>query len=130
MARTSSDAGMPGRDDPARAREAARLEALSHLLDDAFRVPGTRLRFGLDGLLGLVPGVGDAATGALSAYLVLGAWRLGVPGGVLARMIANVAIDTVLGTIPVLGDLLDFGFKANRRNMALLRRHLDARRAG
>ena len=112
------------------ARELARLQRLARVLDDWIRVPGTNLRIGLDGLVGLIPGAGDAATGALAAYLVIRAADLGAPPSLLARMAGNVGLDLAAGAIPVLGDLFDVGFKANRRNVELLRRHLegDARR--
>lgn len=103
------------------------LDRLTYWLDDRFRVPGTGFRVGLDGLVGLVPGVGDVATNALTAYIVYRAWRLGIPRSVLLRMLGNLGIDTVVGIVPVAGDLLDFGFKANRRNVRLLRRHLGER---
>jgi Domain of unknown function (DUF4112) len=104
-----------------------RLERLAYWLDDRFRVPGTSFRIGLDGLVGLVPGVGDVVTNALTAYIVYEAWRLGIPKRVLLRMLANLGIDTLVGIVPVAGDLLDLGFKANRRNIRLLRRHLRER---
>src|SRR3546814_752680 len=103
------------------------IERLASWLDDRFRVPGTNIRFGLDALIGLVPGVGDSATFLVSAWLIVRARSLGLPGGVVARMALNVAIDLVIGTIPLLGDLFDLGFKANRRNVALVRRHLERR---
>ncbi len=103
------------------------LDRLAYWLDDRFRVPGTGFRVGLDGLVGLVPGVGDVATNAVTAYIVYRAWRLGIPKPVLLRMLANLGIDTVVGIVPVAGDLLDLGFKANRRNVRLLRRHLGER---
>lgn len=99
------------------------IERLGGWLDDRFRIPGTRFRVGLDGLLGLVPGVGDAATGLLGAYIVGRVWQAGVPKHVLLRMGGNVLLDTLLGSIPLVGDLFDFGFKANRRNIDLLLRH-------
>lgn len=103
------------------------LDRLAYWLDDRFRVPGTGFRVGLDGLVGLVPGVGDVATNAVTAYIVYRAWRLGIPKSVLLRMLANLGIDTVVGIVPVAGDLLDLGFKANRRNVRLLRQHLGER---
>ena len=104
-----------------------RLERLAFWLDERFRIPGTNWRIGLDGLLGLVPGIGDSATALLSLYLVLEAKRLGVPNGVILRMLANVGLDAAVGSVPLLGDLFDVAFKANRRNMRLLRRHLGRR---
>jgi hypothetical protein len=100
------------------------LELLAHWLDSRFRIPGTRIRFGLDSLLGLVPGVGDAATTLPAAYMLYRAHRLGVPRSMLARMGWNVAMDLAVGAIPVVGDLFDLGFKANRRNVELLRQHV------
>jgi hypothetical protein len=102
----------------------ARARTLTRLLDSAARVPGTSFRFGLDPLLGLVPGAGDVAGAVLSGYVVILASRLGAPKTVIVRMLANVAIDTVGGTIPVVGDLFDAGWKSNTRNLALLERHL------
>jgi hypothetical protein len=106
-----------------RARTLRRLERLARLLDSEFRVPGTRFRFGVDGLIGLAPGVGDAVGLALSSYIVMEAWRLGVPPQVLVRMIANIVIDSAVGAVPIAGDLFDFVWKANRRNVDLLLRH-------
>lgn len=103
--------------------EEAQTERLARLLDSQFRVPGTRLRFGIDGVLGLLPGVGDAAGLALSSMVIVQAVRLGARGATVARMVLNVAIDTVLGAVPVLGSVFDFAFKANNRNVALLQRH-------
>ena len=116
-----------GRDAETAQQQIARLETLAHLLDDVFRVPGTRLRFGLDGVIGLIPGVGDAATGALAAYLAVRARAIGLPPSVVLRMAANVGVDLAVGSIPVAGDLFDFGFKANRRNVDLLKRELAKR---
>ena len=101
----------------------ARTRRLARLLDSRFRVPGTDLRFGVDGVLGLVPGVGDAAGLALSTYVIVQAVGLGARGATVGRMVANVALDAVFGTIPVLGWAFDFWFKANDRNIALLERH-------
>lgn len=93
------------------------------LLDSAFRVPGTRIRFGLDAIVGLLPGLGDLATPAFALLLLLHAFRMRLPSIVQARMVLNAALDVVLGLVPVLGDLADVGFKANLRNLALLERH-------
>jgi hypothetical protein len=92
-------------------------------LDNAFRVPGTQIRFGLDPILGLVPGIGDLATPVLSVLLLVHGARVRVPKIVLARMVLNTLIDFVVGAIPVLGDLFDFGWKSNVWNLALLERH-------
>ena len=98
----------------------ARLRWLARLMDARFVLPGTRFRFGLDAVVGLAPGVGDAALGALSLYFVWEARKLGAPPALLARMLGNVAIDVAGGAVPVLGDLFDAAFKANLRNVALL----------
>lgn len=102
------------------------LDMLSHLLDDFLRIPGTNIRFGLDGVIGLVPGIGDVLGALASWIIILAAWLRGVPRLTLARMLANVAIETVIGTIPVLGDAFDIVWKANRRNFALLERATNA----
>ena len=97
-----------------------RLRTIATVLDDAVRVPGTNIRFGLDALLGLMPGAGDAVTGAVAAYGIVLAARLGAPPVVIARMAMNVLIDVATGTIPVLGDIFDVGWKSNRKNVRLL----------
>jgi hypothetical protein len=89
-------------------------------MDDAVRVPGTNFRFGLDALIGLIPGAGDVAGGITTAYTILAAQQMGVPKPVLLRMVWNVLVDTVVGSVPLLGDLFDIGFKANRRNVQLV----------
>jgi hypothetical protein len=101
-----------------------RHRALSRIFDQAFRVPGTRWRFGLDALLGLFPGIGDLIGAAFAGYGILLARGMGVPASVQLRMIANVAIDSTLGSVPIAGDLFDAAFKAHRRNHALLKRWL------
>lgn len=103
----------------------ARLEALAKVMDSAFKIPGTEVRMGFDALLGLVPVVGDAIAGAISSYLIWEANKLGVPKLVLGRMVANTAIDTALGSIPFVGDMFDVAYRANSKNVALLRRHLE-----
>lgn len=115
---------MPRRIDPREAAALARLDRLAWLLDTSIVIPGTRWRFGVDPLLGLIPGAGDIAGAALSGYIVFEAWRLGVSPAVLARMIVNVAADTLVGAVPIAGDVFDAWWKANRRNVDLLRRHL------
>lgn len=102
-----------------------RYRRLAQVLDAAVRVPGTRARVGLDFLLGLVPGAGDLAAGALGAYGLWAAQSLGAPASVVLRMAGNLALDTVVGSVPLLGDLFDLGFKSNLRNLALLDRWLD-----
>lgn len=102
------------------------LRRLAGLLDSALPVPGTRWRIGLDGLIGLVPGIGDLAGAALSSYILMKAIRLGVPVGVVLRMLFNILLEMTLGAIPLIGDLFDFGFKANLRNIRLIERHVDA----
>lgn len=106
----------------ARLRQA---RAIARLLDTAIPIPGTSMRLGIDPLLGLVPGLGDVAGAAMSGYVVLTAVRLGAPRFLVARMVGNVALDTLVGTVPLLGDLFDAGWKANTRNVALLDRHLE-----
>lgn len=101
-----------------------RLQELADLLDASFQVPGTSWRFGLDPLLGLIPGVGDAVSGVASLYIVFQSWRLGVGMGTLMRMLGNMLVDTVVGAIPLLGDVLDFAMKPNQRNLQLLRKEL------
>ena len=115
--------------DHAASREAslARLDALSRLFDVAFIIPGTNVRFGIEALLRLIPGIGDAAASALSCYLLYEAHRLGVPSRVFARMLLNVAVEGVIGAVPVAGDAFDVVFRANRRNMRLLRDYFDGR---
>ena len=97
-----------------------RARSIARLLDTAVRIPGTNIRFGLDAVLGLIPGVGDFAGAALSGYVLLTAARAGAPTTLLARMLANVGLDALVGAVPVLGDLFDVAFKANARNAALL----------
>ncbi len=99
-----------------------RLRTLSRVLDDLVRIPGTRFRFGLDPIIGLVPGLGDAAGAVFSGLILLAGVRLGAPPVVLLRMAGNIALDAIVGAVPLLGDVFDFGFKANRRNLALLER--------
>lgn len=116
----------------AEAEEAAlvlqRMRALAQVMDTAFRIPGTNFRFGWDAILGFIPGVGDLATGIVSASIVGYALKLGVRKRTAARMLANLGVDVAVGAVPLLGDMFDAGFKANIRNVALLEREL-ARRA-
>ncbi len=114
-----------GQAESASARE---LRRLAWLLDESVPLPGG-YRIGLDGIVGLIPGIGDAAGLAASSYILLRARHFGVPRIVMTRMLGNVLLDFVVGAIPVLGDLFDFGFKANRRNIGLMQQYLaDERR--
>ncbi len=101
-----------------------RIRGLSRLLDNSFSIPGTRYRFGIDPILGLLPGGGDFASFLISAYIIWEAARLGAPQETLVRMLSNVLFDTVAGTVPVVGDFLDVTWKANSKNVALLEDHL------
>ena len=103
----------------------ARLDAIAKLLDVAFIVPGTKFRYGIDGLIGLIPVVGDIITTAISLWLVREARALGAPWHITARMLANVAVDGVVGLVPVAGDAFDVMFRANVRNVRMLKRWLD-----
>jgi len=105
------------------ARTLAALRKWSVLLDSAFRVPGTRMTFGLDPILGLIPGLGDLTTPLFAGLVLLHAVRMKIPRVVQLRMVLNAAIDLVIGLIPVAGDLFDFGWKANVKNLVLLERH-------
>ena len=99
-------------------------ERLVTLLDDRFRIPGTDFRFGLDPIIGLLfPGIGDVVTGAGSVGLLALALRRGVPSAVLFRMILNILVDVVAGSLPVVGDIFDAAYKSNRRNLELIREH-------
>jgi hypothetical protein len=101
------------------------LDYIAALLDDIWRIPGTKIRFGLDALIGWVPGIGDAMAGIASFLIVFAAWRRGVQSITLARMIANVLLETTLGAIPVAGDVFHVFWKANRRNYRLLIREKE-----
>lgn len=106
-----------------------RLARFAWLLDSSIPLPFGR-SIGLDGIIGLIPGLGDAVGAALSSIIIFAAWRSGAPGAVLLRMTGNVAVESLVGTIPLLGDLFDFAFKANQRNVKLLQRcEHDARGA-
>lgn len=102
-----------------------RAERLSRLLDTAVGIPGTRIRLGLDALIGLVPGIGDAIGLMLGGWFLLEGARAGASGTTLLRMAGNLAVDALVGVVPLLGDVLDIAFKANRRNAKLLIEHLD-----
>lgn len=117
--------GMPFGGPLTREQRFARLEALAKLMDVAFVVPGTKVRYGIDGLIGLVPVIGDILTTAISLWIVREARSLGAPRHLVARMLGNVAIDGVVGIVPFAGDAFDVMFRANMRNMRLLKRWMD-----
>lgn len=128
MARRTK-AGRPRGGAPAaahpRAADLAQLDDLADLLDSRFRVPVVGWRFGLDGLLGLIPGIGDVASLGPAAYIVWQARRMGASNATIGRMAANAGIDFVVGGVPVIGDVFDVAFKSNRRNIALLREEIE-----
>jgi Domain of unknown function (DUF4112) len=111
-------------DRASRQRRLARIDSLATLLDSALVVPGTNIRFGLDAIVGLVPGIGDFLMSLVSLYIVHEARQLGAPTHLLVRMFVNIAIDGIVGSAPVAGDIFDVMWRANRRNMALLHNHL------
>ena len=100
-----------------------RMRGLARLMDTALRLPGTRISLGADSVLGLIPGIGDFAGAAVSLFIVNEARRLGVPNDKLAKMLVNVGVDTVAGSVPLFGDVFDVYFKSNRRNLALVLDH-------
>jgi Domain of unknown function (DUF4112) len=100
------------------------LDLYAHLLDDWFRIPGTPIRIGLDGLIGLVPGLGDVVAGIASSVLIFAAWIRGVPCVTLLRMTVNLGLGVVIGAIPLFGDVFDIAWKPDRRNYRLMVRHL------
>jgi hypothetical protein len=112
-----------GTDAFARRASIERLEWVANLMDSAIVIPGTNITVGLDALIGLVPGVGDTATTVISLWMVKEAHALGVPKHILTRMVGNIALDGVVGAVPLLGDAFDVLWRANRRNMKLLREH-------
>lgn len=120
---------MPPRDGlkPGHAETLDHLDRLATLLDSQWRIPMTNWRFGVDSLAGIVPAAGGLSTAIVSAYMIKRAHGLGAPSHILAKMVGNVAFDTVVGSIPVVGAIFDFAFKANRRNIRLLRRHFEGR---
>lgn len=109
---------------PDEQRRLERVRRVATLLDNAIPIPGTRYRIGLDPILGLLPGVGDAVGALMAGYILMEAARLGVPGSVLLRMLFNIGVDSAIGAVPGLGDLFDFVWKADSKNLSLLQRHL------
>ena len=115
---------------PRREDAIARVTMLAKLLDSAFLIPGLNRRVGLDAVLGLVPGVGDAVSAALASYIIWEARQLGLPRWKIARMIGNVAFDTAIGAIPLAGDVFDVFFKSNERNLRIIHEHLGLHKRG
>lgn len=107
--------------------ELARLQRVADLLDAAISIPGTPIQIGIDGLLGIIPGIGDSITLPVELWIVYRASKLGLPKRLLARMLVNVGIDYTFGLVPLLGDLFDIAWKANRRNVNIVRTHLGNR---
>jgi hypothetical protein len=115
---------------PTREDAIARVTVVAKLLDSAFFIPGLNRRVGLDAVLGLVPGVGDAVSAALASYIIWEARQLGLPRWKIARMIGNVAVDTAVGAIPFAGDVFDVFFKSNERNLRIIHEHLGMPKRG
>src|SRR3954451_18376990 len=105
----------------------ARVAAVAKFLDGAFVIPGTNRRFGMDAVIGLIPGIGDLLSALLASYIIWEARQLGLPRWKIARMVANVAFDTALGAIPLAGDVFDVFFKANQRNVRIIQDHVGRR---
>ena len=108
------------------ARRLSRLKKIAWAVDGAFRIPGTRFRFGLNSLIGATPAAGDIILAGISLYIVNEARLLGVPGDKITRMLTNVGIEVAAGAVPILGDFFDMGFKANLRNIAIIEEHIRA----
>jgi len=115
---------------PFNSEKIKRLRRISQILDNAIQIPGTKQRIGLDPILGLIPGGGDTITGALGAYIIIEAARMGTPRDVIWQMVGNILFDSVAGTVPVVGDLFDVAWKANVKNMTLLESHLSVPQEG
>lgn len=115
---------------PTREDAIARVTMVANLMDSAFLIPGLNRRIGLDAVIGLVPGVGDAISAVLASYIVWEAHQLGLPRWKIARMIANIALDTAFGAIPVAGDVFDVFFKGNQRNLRIIHQHLGHSKRG
>lgn len=115
--------------DGERLRRMKRVARIARLMDTAIRIPGTGIRFGADSMMGLVPGVGDAAGGLVGLYIINEARRMGLPASKLLKMAANVGLDALVGSVPVLGDVFDVYFKSHRRNADIILDHFDERRS-
>ncbi|MGH8729184.1 MAG: DUF4112 domain-containing protein [Burkholderiales bacterium] len=118
---------MDGRVVPDSAR-LQRIERLAHLMDDSISIPGTDLKVGLEAIVGLIPGLGDLATAVVSLHIIAEAKKLGVPKKILSKMLWNVAVDTVIGAVPAAGDVFDAFWKANRKNIDLIKKHFENER--
>ncbi|WP_426165778.1 DUF4112 domain-containing protein [Sandarakinorhabdus sp. DWP1-3-1] len=114
--------------DPAAAR--LRVEMLERVLERAFVIPGINRPVGLDAIMGVLPIAGDALAGIVGLYLVWEARNLGMPKRTVARMLANVGFDTAVGAVPLVGDVFDFLFRSNSKNLRLIKRHLDKHHPG
>lgn len=112
---------------PSRAARIEQLKKFAELLDGQFRLPGINIEFGLDAIIGLVPFVGDLVAGGLSMWLIREARRLGAPQWLIARMLWNVGVEVTVGAVPIVGDMFDVVWKANRKNVELLRRYFEKR---
>ena len=110
---------------PSKGDAIRRMEMMAKLLDNAFVIPGTNQRVGIDAIIGLVPGLGDIATTFLSSYVIWEARNLGVSRVAIGRMLTNLAIHASVGAIPILGDVFDAFFRVNQRNMGIVRAQLD-----
>ena len=110
---------------PSRNAKIEQLRVLAELMDGQFRFPGTNFEFGLDAIIGLVPGIGDLVCGAFSLWLIREARRLGAPQWLIAKMVWNVAVEVTIGAVPLVGDAFDVVWKANRKNIQLLSRHFE-----
>ena len=106
-------------------QEVQMLETLAHLMDSAFVIPGTSMRVGVDSLIGLIPGLGDTISALISSYIVKQASKYNLPWHLKLKMSFNIFIDWLIGIIPLIGDLFDVGWKANTRNVELLKKHLE-----
>lgn len=102
-----------------------RIEAVEHLLERSFTIPGTKYPVGLDSIIGLVPVIGDVVTAAMGAYIVWEARNLGIPKWKLWRMAGNIAFDSAVGAVPLVGDAFDLAFRSNTRNLRIVKKHLD-----
>lgn len=109
-------------------RDLLALRKFAFLMDQAFPIPGTNVRVGFDAVLGLIPGIGDVAGAVLSTWIIAGALRHRVPARIIVRMVLNVVVDLIFGAVPVAGDVFDFLFEENMKNMRLLEAHRDRRR--